>query len=350
MTREQAIEKLRQENWRPTPGLDFEIHRLEPQDAWGVARCFYAIYGAEYPFDTYYLPEKLMDENARGNIYTVVARASNDDIVGHGALYRSSCPNPRVFEVGQLMVMPEYRTTFVVGEIIRHLQGEAVQALRPVELFGEAVCHHVMTQKTGSRYGYVDCAIEVGLMPAASYTRKEYAADRVSTLLHFFTYEDWPQTLYMPARYREELEFLIAGLPVERTVRECEPCEPAGTTGLDAEVFGFAQVARAQVRAAGADFGRVAERFDAESKQAGARVLQLFLNLGEPGVAGAVEWLRSRGYFFGGLLPRWFETDGLLMQKVLDLPDFRSIKLHTDRARRLLELIRRDLNALDWKE
>jgi hypothetical protein len=64
--------------------------------------------------------------------------------------------------------------------------------------------------------------------------------------------------------------------------------------------------------------------------------------LTRPWVGDAVDSLRKMGYFFGGALPRWFDGDGFLMQKLLCPPDFDSIVLVTDRAKRLLEIIRQD--------
>ncbi len=52
------------------------------------------------------------------------------------------------------------------------------------------------------------------------------------------------------------------------------------------------------------------------------------------------------GYFFGGALPRWFDGDGLLMQKLECPPDFESIVLETDAARRILSFIQTDRNRL----
>ena len=73
-----------------------------------------------------------------------------------------------------------------------------------------------------------------------------------------------------------------------------------------------------------------------------ALVLQAWLNLTTPWVGSAVQALRDRGYFFGGALPRWFDGDGLLMQKLLCPPDFEGIVLHSDEAKQLLDIIRRD--------
>jgi hypothetical protein len=43
-----------------------------------------------------------------------------------------------------------------------------------------------------------------------------------------------------------------------------------------------------------------------------------------------------------GAQPRWFDTDGFLMQKLLCPPDFDGIQLLTDFSRQLLEFIRED--------
>jgi hypothetical protein len=64
--------------------------------------------------------------------------------------------------------------------------------------------------------------------------------------------------------------------------------------------------------------------------------------LAEPWTGAAVEELRKKGYFFGGLLPRWFDSDGLLMQKLLCPPDFEGIVLEVEEARQLFDIIRRD--------
>jgi hypothetical protein len=55
-----------------------------------------------------------------------------------------------------------------------------------------------------------------------------------------------------------------------------------------------------------------------------------------------VEALRRRGYFLGGAIPRWFDGDGILMQKLFCPPDFESIHLLSDFSKQLLEVIRRD--------
>ena len=71
-------------------------------------------------------------------------------------------------------------------------------------------------------------------------------------------------------------------------------------------------------------------------------VYQIVLPLGRTGCTGAVDAARTKGYFLGGLLPLWYDQDGLLLQKVAGKPDYSRIKLHPEGARMLLELIRSD--------
>jgi hypothetical protein len=45
-------------------------------------------------------------------------------------------------------------------------------------------------------------------------------------------------------------------------------------------------------------------------------VIQVWLKFSSPWNGKVVDILRRKGYFLGGSLPRWFDEDGLLMQKV----------------------------------
>jgi hypothetical protein len=61
-------------------GEEYAAGYIEPSDGPGVARLFYSVYGDGYPIDTYYIPERLAEENSRGNIRSVVVRTTSGDI------------------------------------------------------------------------------------------------------------------------------------------------------------------------------------------------------------------------------------------------------------------------------
>jgi hypothetical protein len=68
----------------------------------------------------------------------------------------------------------------------------------------------------------------------------------------------------------------------------------------------------------------------------------MWLKLSWPWIGRVAALLRDKGYFFGGILPQWFGDDGLLMQKILSVPNWEEIHLFSDRARKILEFVKAD--------
>ncbi len=116
-------------------------------------------------------------------------------------------------------------------------------------------------------------------------------------------------------------------------------------SSINIKFFAPAGVGRFAIASLGADFeSRIADIENAASGK-GMKVLQIFINLDNPASGKGVDILREHGYFLGGYLPRWFDSDGLLMQKLLVSPDFNSINLYTEKARELLRYVIRDWEA-----
>lgn len=346
MNRLEAIEKLKQENYKVAPDQDFEVRRMEPEDAWGVARCFFSVYGPHYPFEVYYIPERLIEENRCGNVHSVVARTQSGDVIGYGALYRSSAHSPKVFEWGQGIVLPEYRSTLAIYCIQDYVLHDVAASEDVDEVFGEAVCNHVLTQRLSAIAGFRETGIEVGLLPAEAYPNEAFPHDRISTVLGFKSFSDRMQVIHLPVHYASELEYILSGLDIARSVELSNATPPTGSsTGIATQFFDQPHVARFNIHHAGEDFPQVLRACEEEGQCRGMEVLQFYVNLGEPGSGWIVALLRERGYFFGGFLPRWFDTDGLLMQKLTKPPSFASIKLKSERARRILDFIRQDLEG-----
>ena len=222
--------------------------------------------------------------------------------------------------------------------------GEKIAPRFGVEaVFGEPVCNHVFAQRAMAGLDYVTQTLEVDLMPAAAYDQEKSASGRVSTLLDFKTLTPKPHEVYLPGVYEEPFNYLYGGLDDKRQIRlSVDLPLPEVPTELNTEVFDFAQVARIAVNQAGRDFlTALAE----EEKKLLARkvvVFQVWLNLSWPWINEVVLKLRIMNYFLGGLLPRWFDTDGMLMQKVIGRPNWEGIQLYFDRAKKLLEWVRTD--------
>lgn len=337
MTRGEAVRRLQEEPLAVEPGQRVSIGSFGPEDAWGVARLFHAVYGDSYPIDTYYIPDKLIEENASARLYSVVARTPSGDVIGHMGMY-SHAPFPLLLEAGLGLVLPSYRATFVnVAYRMSAFLTEELAPRTPVQaLMGEAVCAHLMIQKMGVFTRLHSVGLELGLIPAGVYDSTE----RTTCLLQFRSYVDAPQRLHLPPTYAEHARFIYAGLDIEREFAVASSSLPEGRCETIEKVFDSAGVARCSVASLAHDFPAMLADFESRTSKCAAR--QLFLNLGQPQVGGAVEHLRGQGWFFAGFLPRWFDSDALVMQKLAAPTDYDSVHLLEERSKRILELVRED--------
>ncbi|WP_084590812.1 aromatic amino acid lyase [Desulfonatronovibrio magnus] len=359
MTLNLALDRLESEKHQVKAGQKFNVDALRGddnmRDAWGVARLFYDVFEKSFPFETYYIPERLIEENRLNLVHSAVARTPAGDIVGYGSLFRSSAPHHRVYEIGSHVIHPAYRKTRVALDLQEYIRSSLIPKHSVEIFFSEAPCHQVATLKFAAMSGMKETALEIGLMPGSAYGATDFPDDRVSMLLLFGRTKEQKHRIHIPEIYQDALEYLLQGTELERIALPAEDQPPASiVTRVSTEYFAFAQVARMHVLTMGSDFERTLAGFEAQAckpeiragaGQSGARVLQVFVNLGEAWCGKAITILRKQGYFMGGLLPGWFETDGLLMQKVLDMPSLDSIKLYSQRAHRILDLTMRDIES-----
>ena len=328
------------------PGKAYVIETMRPADAPGVAGLFHTIYDANYPVLDYYVPEKLIALNRQKAVLTLAARLETGEIAGHGAYYRSSPPNPAVYEQGQLLVDPAYRQSSMAFKLLRELDTVSYAMTWAEAFWGEAVCNHVVTQKSGDKQGYTPCGIELSLMPEGAYA-KEGAAGRVSCMMGWRVHRDKPLPLYLPEVSRPVLEGILSGFTLDRDIRFEAGDHPAsGETVLTSRLFDLAQVERVQVAAVGHDFPARTAAIEERADRLGLAVVQVAINASSPGTAWAVKTLRQRGYVFGAFAPLWFpDGDALMLQRLAAEPNFEAINLYTDRAKAILAHIRQEWGA-----
>jgi hypothetical protein len=319
----------------------FDLGVFQPSDAEGIAALFRSVYGEEYPVKLVYNPEELIAAFERKENIPVVARTKDGRIIAHEALYRSS-PNMHLYEAGQGLVLAELRGSGINGKINEYVCEVVAPGLGMESIFGEAVCNHIYMQKTWSKFQTVETAIEVDLMPEEAYAVEASAKGRVATLLMFRNYRERKQTIYLPGVYQDQLQFMYSALSDAQDFQRCDDALPTGPSSMDVQVFDFAKVARITVGKPGTDFKEALAQQEKTLVDRGMIVFQLWLNLSWPFIDKAVEAARGQGYFFGGLLPRWFGTDGLLMQKVMQTPNWEGLHLYSERARKILGLVRAD--------
>jgi RimJ/RimL family protein N-acetyltransferase len=320
----------------------FEVHLFGAEDAEGVNRLFRSVHGEDYPIKIFYDPEKLITANKDGDYYSVVAKSADGEIIGIHNLFRSA-PSRDVYEWGVGLVLKEWRGTGVSGAIERYMIETVVPELGMHTVFGEPVTIHLQMQKHSQHHGFCPTALEVGLMPGEAYTGEGVTSERVSTTTCFRVYRNIPQKIFVPAGYNEAIDFLYGDFSSGRTFAESTDPLPLGThSRTHMELFDFAKVARITFYETGSDFSDRISDLESEAVRKGFIVIQVWLKLTEPWIDSVVKILQARGFFLGGLLPQWFDDDGLLMQKLLFSPDFDSIQLYSDHSVRIRDLVKSD--------
>lgn len=331
---------------RSDNGTGLEIGLFREGDGEGITALFRDVYGDGYPIKLFYDPAAIPRANAAGDYYSIIARQAAA-IVGVEHLYRSA-PNPCVYEAGAGLVRKDCRNLGLTKRLLEFICEEWVPQQPDIhEVFGEPVCNHPYMQKAVAGLKFVEMALEIALMPAEAYTREQSATGRVAALLIFRAYRPKPHRIFLPPVYDKELRLLYAAIDEPRELATAdEPLPAASPSEITMTLFDFARVARIAVAHAGADFIERLTLLEQEATTRGVWVFQVWLNLAQPCVGAAVEHLRRQGYFLGGPLPRWFDTDGLLMQRLLCPPDFEQIQLHADRSREILALVRQDWDSV----
>ena len=263
--------------------------------------------------------------------------------MGHNALYHSA-PHPGIRESGAGVVHAHYRGgKGIFTRLVAHGQEVGAKKFGIEAIYGESVCNHVFSQRLCHGLGWRTRAVEVDLMPASAYEQEKSATGRVASLLDFKTLIPKPQGVFLPAVYEEALRFFYDDMDDERKIYLSEESLPAQKrTEIGRQVFDFARVARLAVHEAGADFSSVFDREEKTVLDQGMVVIQVWFRLTWPWAGQVADLLREKGYFLGGVLPRWFNEDGLLMQKILKKPDWEGIQIHFDRAKKILEYVQDD--------
>ena len=322
---------------------NFCIDSFRPADAEGIVKLFQATYGEHYPIRLFYEPEELITANRDGRCFTAVARNNAGRVIGASHIYRSA-PYAGLYENGAAIVLEEYRNAKIITGIMSCLFNEITPRRREVEeLWAETVCNHLFTQKLALTFPGIDTAIEVALMPAETYGRERNAFGRVATVNFFRCYVSKPHRIFFPPAYEAVLQGIYGRLDDHRELAVAAAPLPASkTTTAELKVFHSAVVARINIPMTGDDFGACISVLEAQARKEQAIVFQAFLNLSEPWIGAAVDILRKRGYFFGGAMPRWFDGDGLLMQKLACPPNFENIALFLDSSKELLAFIQQD--------
>jgi len=270
----------------------------------------------------------IIRQQEAGLMYRVVVVDACEKVVAHQALYRLEETYRGLYEAGHGMVLREYRGEGFNDVMLGYIARILIPAVGMEELWGESVTNHVFTQKSGIKVGGKEWGIELEVMPSDSYETEQSASGRVSTVVQSIVIRDKFHTVFLPAPYEEILRKIYdTGKRKRQLVVSAEGLPEAGNTRCTETFIAGAGVLRMTLLDAGPDadevFASIVKKYTAE----GAVVHQVFLPMDQPWVGVLTEILNRQGFFFSAIMPRWFDADALLLQKLAQPTDYGNINI-----------------------
>jgi hypothetical protein len=330
----------------------FRIVPVDHANAALVGAVFRSIYGEDFPVKDVYCPQVLANEIREGRVAACLALDEAGHPAGYASLFKNA-PNPQLWEAGNLVVDPAYKHTDLSARLFSHYLSSGIDKILDGDgIYGEAVCHHYFTQVGCAKSGMADCAIELDQLDGSSFKDGKAKTDRVSCVLNFLEITAPPaETVYLPQKYAATLENLSRPLKPRSFRESTAPLPAQGITVWEDKHHSSARTWKVSVREVGADWPELLKKFLTEAAERQIVSLQIFLNTACPHISEAINLTRRQGFFLGGLVPRWFGTDGVLVQQVLQKePDYDGIKLYSQTSRNLLEYIRADREEVRRQE
>jgi len=203
--------------------------------------------------------------------------------------------------------------------------------------YSQTVTDHLTPQKMSCRFGARGLSLEIEAMGP----RLGGTGGRVTLLDEFIVLHDVPHDIYLPERYAE---LLRSQYTAQELTRQFLPGQdPIGHTRWERSELPLANLAKIQVTEIGVDLDAVLSQV---AQMGTTQALHLQLPLADPALPWAVECARMHGFWLGGLLPLWNDTDVLLLQRLAGRPDFDAPQLLTPEVHELMRQVRADYETL----
>jgi anti-sigma regulatory factor (Ser/Thr protein kinase)/ribosomal protein S18 acetylase RimI-like enzyme len=325
------------------------VRRMKPDDAAEVSKTIYKTYGYTYPHDYVYYPEKIIALNESGQLFSAVAVAGDNEIAGYG-VFKIWQQNPKIVEMAQGVVKPEFRSLGCFRNLTRYLLDQA--KTRGMEgAFGEAVTNHTISQHTVHGFGFKDCGLRLGLIPSETLFKGMTGKipHKVSMLVQFLYLQVPPPhvpKLYVPAHHKEIIAALYKELGVRPEIKKSRSTKMQKSAGPS--VVKITQVPSMNyVRMIIERYGRnvVGEIKNKvrEICQQKTDIVNLFLNLSDPLSGTYTAQFENLGFFFSGIMPGGFKNGhALILQYLNNVPiDYDAIQVESAIARKILAYVRK---------
>lgn len=311
------------------------IRRVRPDDAGGIAACIRLCYGDTYPKLEFYeaaLLARMIAEREHEAVVAVVG----ERLVAHMG-WRRLAANPVVAEAGTTVVAPEMRGRGLMHDMAATLRQACVR--EGIEGFVHfPTTAHTTMQRLALGDG-AETGVLLAYLPARTMAVATAQADSgpLAVTAGYQVLRPSPaQRVFVPRQYRSLIAELAGEIGLERHLAPPAVRFDEQVTDVAHTHDSSRSLDRFTVRRAGADMAGIAER-------ASGLVHHVDLPMDHPAIGPAVDALQGQGFLYGAWLPRFAGVDVLRLQRIQsDDPRIYQANLVSDRARSLLEMIRRE--------
>ena len=332
----------------PAPLAPVTVRMMTPDDAIGVARCTYSVYGYTVPDDYLYFPDRIREMLHGGLLEMVVAATADGEIVACLTCERA-WPGAPVGYLGEGLTDPRYRHHGLLERLLRLIQGHATE-LGMLGLFGEAVTVHPYSQKSNIALGFTEVGVQLAdEAPTVVFKQIEEttAAKRTATVLYFLRTNDAPaRCVYLPPHHRPMIERIYSRGRFPRRLDDPPAPVAAGPAQVKVEIFPEWSEAALHVTAYGPDLPDVVRFRLRELCLRRIEWISLDLPLSHPGARDLCAPIEALGFFFAGVIPDLADEDVLRLQYLNEIEaDVDSAQLASDFGKELYAYVVKAMNA-----
>ena len=320
---------------------DLKIVTFNPSLAKSIAACYFTVWGETFPAKFMYEPKSIIDYYTNKGQIGAFAVTPNNEVVGMFCAYPFHT-SKRVYELGGLMVIPQYRGTVNLPLLIQNVKDQLQSFALDISLC-QIVCHYTRAQEIQSQnLNQIVCGIE---LKAFNYFKDK---NRLSTAYvdAVEVHNKDSKTVYLPEAYERIILSNYENFELDRKFIN-SPHKGSKTLGNKTTLnkFRYDNVLKLQLLEIGKDaLGTIEESVS----KTNADVFQISVPLEEPGCNVLITELNKNGYFFCSHIPLFDGRDCLILQQINQdkAAIFENIYLHLPSSQKLLNYIKNDFERV----
>lgn len=321
-----------------------EVRLVTPEEASLLTGLIRRCYGETYIDPSFYSETLVAELLASGRLHSIGAFTEAGQLVGHMGI-RMRSRGGITADAGMTLVDPACRGRGIARRVAVGLAQQAIE-LGLVGVHDYPVTVHAATQRIGAGFG-IDTGLMLANMPADvvfQEMKTPAPGSRTSSVIRWLPFGRAPErSVYLPERYRAQIEAMYAEANLLRTVLRSDDHLAEHESELGRTYDERRQILRIAVTRAGSDLASRVDTAAREAARRGGLVAHIDLSLSDPATPAATEVLRAQGFSFAGLLPEYRDGDVLRLQSLAEsLDDAAFSVLSTESGREIESFVLSD--------